>query len=274
MKIRKEVRYVGDMVSAHELELDSEKVKAMKNMPAPENKEDVHPFLGSVQYFANFLPKLAEVEEPLCHLTQKDTIFHWDKPQELAFQCIKDLCCTAPVIAYYDVHKEVTIQCNARKMAVGAVLLQEDKPIAYASQKLRASELNWSPIEKEMLAIVFSTNKFREYILGKVTVVQKEHKPLETILRKPMLSAPLRLQSIMLKLKGYDLKVEYLPGKKQVIADTIGRASLNEVPPERDEFQVNMIERISVTPTKYLQLQQNTGNELIELYAIIQSGWP
>ena len=125
-----------------------------------------------------------------------------------------------------------------------------------------------------MLAIVFSTNKFREYILGKETVVQTDHKPLETILRKLMLSAPLRLQSMMLKLKGYDLKVKYLSGKKQVIVDTLSRASLNEVPPERDEFQVNMIERISVTPTKYLQLQQNTANELNELYAIIQSGWP
>ena len=125
-----------------------------------------------------------------------------------------------------------------------------------------------------MLAIVFSTNKFREYISGKETVVQTDHKPLEAILRKPMLSAPLRLQSMMLKLKRYDLKVEYLPDKKQVIADILSRASLNEVPPERDEFQVNMIERISVTPTKYLQLQQNTANELNELYAIIQSGWP
>ena len=131
-----------------------------------------------------------------------------------------------------------------------AVLLQENKPIAYASWKLRASELNWSPIEKEMLTIVFSANKFREYILGKETVVKTDHKPLETIVWKPMSSAPVQLQSVMLKLKGYDLKVEYLPGKKQVMADTLSRASLNEIP-ERDEFQVNMIERISVTP-KYL----------------------
>ena len=83
-------------------------------MPAPKNKEDVRRFLGSVPYFAKFLPKLAEVEEPLRHLTQKDTIFHWDKPQELAFQRIKDLCCTAPILAYYDVHKEVTIQLTRR----------------------------------------------------------------------------------------------------------------------------------------------------------------
>ena len=246
----------------------------MRNMPAPENKEDVRRFLGSVQYLAKFLPRLAEVEEPLRHLTKKDTVFHWDKAQEHAFQHIKDLCCTAPILAYYDVKKDVKIQCDASKNAVGAVLLQEGKPIAYASRKLRTSELNWSPIEKEMLAIVFSTGKFREYILGKETVVQTDHKPLETILRKPLLSAPLRLQTMMLKVKGYDLKVEYLPGKKQVIADTLSRASLNVMPAERKEFQVNMLERISVTQDKYQELQQRTANELHDLYAVIQVGWP
>ena len=119
------------------------------------------------------------------------------------------------MLAYYDVRKDVTIQCDASKSAVGAVLLQEGRPIAYASRKLRASELNWAPIEKEMLAIVFSTQKFREYILGKETLVQTDHKPLEMILRKPMATAPLRLQAMMLKLSGHDLKVEYLQARSK-----------------------------------------------------------
>ncbi len=275
VKIRKEeVRYVGHVISEHGLKPDPEKVEAMRHLPTPQNKEDVRRFLGSVQYLAKFLPQLANVEEPLRHLTKKDTVFHWDKPQEAAFEHIKELCCKAPVLAYYDVKKDVTIQCDASKNAVGAVLLQEGKPIAYASRKLRASESNWSPIEKEMLAIVFSTTKFREYIMGKETTVQTDHKPLETIFRKPLFSAPLRLQTMMLKLKGYDLKVEYLPGKKQVIADTLSRASLNKVPPERNEFRVNMLERISITQEKYQELQQRTAHELHDLYSIILSGWP
>ena len=217
---------------------------------------------------------LAEVETPLRELTRKDVLFHWDKPQATAFQKLTDMCCEAPVLAYYDVRKDLTIQCDASKSAVGAVLLQEGRPIAYASRKLRVSELSWAPIEKEMLAIVFSTQKFREYILGKTTLVQTDHKPLETILRKPMATAPLRLQAMMLKVSGYDLKVEYLPGKKQVLADTLSRAYLNEVPPEEEEIQVNMLERISISEPKYAELQQNTANELNELYTIIQAVWP
>ena len=223
VRVRKQqVRYVGHIISAEGLKPDPEKVRAMMDMPPPEMKEDVCRFLGSIQYLAKFLPMLAEVETPLRELTRKDVLFCWDKPQAAAFQkLIKDMCCEAPVLASYDVRKDVTIQCDASKSAVGAVLLQEGRPIAYASRKLRASELNWAPIEKEMLAIVFSTQKFREYILGKTALVQTDHKPLETILRKPMATAPLRLQAMMLKVSGYDLQVEYLPGKKQVFADTL-----------------------------------------------------
>ena len=275
VRVRKQqVQYVGHIISAEGLKPDPEKVRAMKDMPPPEAKEDVRRFLGSIQYLAKFLPMLAEVEEPLRELTRKDVLFHWDKPQAAAFQKLKDMCCEAPVLAYYDVRKDVTIQCDASKSAVGAVLLQEGRPIAYASRKLRASELNWAPIEKEMLAIVFSTQKFREYILGKETLVQTDHKPLEMILRKPMATAPLRLQAMMLKLSGYDLKVEYLPGKKQVLADTLSRASPNEAPPEEEDIQVNMLERISISEPKYAELQQNTANELHELYAMIQGDWP
>ena len=156
---------------------------------APTSKEEVRQFLGSIQYLSKFLPMLAEVEMPLRELTKKEVLFHWGKPQQTAFQQLKDLCCKAPVLAYYDVNKEVTIQCDASN----AVLLQGGRPVAYAYRKLHKSELNWASIEKEMQAIVFSTQKFREYILGKPVVVQTDHKPLETILRKPMATAPLQL---------------------------------------------------------------------------------
>ena len=179
VRVRKQqVPYVGHIISAEGLKPDPEKVRAMKEMPPPTTKEDVRGFLGSIQYLAKFLPMLAEVETPLRELTKKDVLFHWDAPQAEAFQ---RLCCTAPVLAYYDVKKETTIQCDASKNAVSEVLLQEGRPVAYASRKLRKSELIWVPIEKEMLAIVFSAHKFREYILGKAMLVQTDHQPLKTI---------------------------------------------------------------------------------------------
>ena len=79
---------------------------------------------------------LEEVETPLRELKKKDVLLHWDAPHAEAFQRLKDLCCTAPVLAYYGVKKETTIQCDASKNAVGTVLLQEGTPVAYASRKL------------------------------------------------------------------------------------------------------------------------------------------
>ena len=275
VRVRKQqVPYVGNIISTEGLRPDPEKVRAMKEMPPPTTKEYVRRFLGSIQYLAKFLPMLAEVETPLRELTKRDVLFHCDAQQAEAFQRLKDLCCTAPVLAYYDVKKETTTQCDASKNAVGMVLLQEGRPVAYASCKLRKSELNEAPIEKEMLAIVFSVHKFREYILGKATLVQTDHQPLETILRKPMSVAPLRLQAMILKVSGFDLKVEYLPGKKHILADTLSRASLDGVPAEEDELQVNMVERISISEAKYAELQQNTAKELHALYIMIQVGWP
>ena len=276
VRVRKQqVPYVGHIISAEGLKPDPEKVSAMKETPPPTTKEDVLRFLGSIQYLAKFLPMVAEVETPPRELTKRDVLFHWDAPQAEAFQRLKDLFCTAPVLAYYHVKKETTIQCDASKNAVGAVLLQEGRPVTYASRKRRKSELNWAPIEKEMLAIVFSAHKLREYILGKATLVQTDHQPPETILRKPMSVAPLRLQAMILSVSGFDLKVEYLPGKKkQILADTLSRASLDEVPAEEDELQVNMVERISISEAKYAKLQQNTANEPHALHTMIQVGWP
>ena len=115
------------------------------------------------------------------------------------------MCCEAPVLTHYYVRTKVTMQCDAGKNAVGAVVLQEGRLIACASWKLRDSELNWAPILNEMLrAIVFTTHKYSEYILGKITVVQTNHKPLETILSEPMHG------SSTIKIVSSDPEIEWL----------------------------------------------------------------
>ena len=97
-----QVPYVGHIISAEGLEPDPKKVRTMKT-PSLRTKEDVRRFQGSIQYLAKFLPMLAEVETPLREFTKRDVLFHWDAPQAGAFQRLKHLCCTAPVLAYYDV---------------------------------------------------------------------------------------------------------------------------------------------------------------------------
>ena len=150
---------MGHITSAEGLKPDPEKVRAMKDTPPPETKEDARRFPGSIQYLAKFVLMLAEVETTLLELTRKDPLFHWDKPQSAAFQKLNDMCCEAPVLAFYDVRKDITIECDASKSAVGAVLLQEGMPIDYASLKLAGNRVQYT----EIMGVHFGKIDFGPY---------------------------------------------------------------------------------------------------------------
>ena len=271
---QKHVKYVGHVFTAQGLQPDPEKVRAVKDLPTPTSKGDVKRFLGMIQYLSKFVPNLSEIDGPLRDVVKKNCQFHWDKPQARSFRHLKDLCTKHPVLAYYDVHKEVTIQCDASSYALGGVLLQEGKPIAYTSCALKAAEKNYAQIEKEMLAIVHSCTKFHQYIFGKPVKVQTDHKPLQAIFSKPLLAAPMRLQSMLLKLQPYDLHVQYVPGTEIPIGDALSRANLPNTEPDEEPIMVNMVDFVAVTPTRYQDFQTRTADELNELHTIILKGWP
>jgi transposase InsO family protein len=269
-----QVKYVGHVVTQNGLEPDWEKVRAVRQMPVPKNKEDIRRFLGFIQYLAKFIPNLSAVNAPLRELMKTDVEFHWDKPQQESWDRLKEMCSSAPVLAYYDVNKEVTIQCDASSYALGAVLLQEGRPVAYTSRALTQSEQNYAQIEKETLAIVHACKKFHYYIFGRKVTVQSDHKPLQAIYSKSLQSAPMRLQGMMLNLQAYDLHVTYVPGTDIAIGDALSRANLPESEPDMEPVAVNMVDFIAVSPARYLQFQQCTANELSELYSMVGKGWP
>jgi transposase InsO family protein len=268
------VKYVGHTITASGLQPDENKVEAVKKMPCPKSKEDVRRFLGFIQYLAKFLPKLSEVDAPLRELLCKDTEFHWDKPQQTSFNKLKELCCRTPVLAYYDPKKATTIQCDASSYAVGGVLLQDGRPIAYTSRALSPAEQRYAQIEKETLAIVHCCKKFHYNIFGAQVLVESDHKPLQAIFNKPLLAAPMRLQSMLLRLQPYDLVVKYVPGKDIPLGDTLSRANLSTQEPDLEPETINMVEYISITPARYSQVKEATAAELNQLRDVILSGWP
>ena len=121
--------------------------------------------------------------------------------------------------------------CRCKFKGLGAVLLQDEKPLAYASRALTPTRQRYAQIEKETLAIVYGVQKlkkFHQYIYGRTTDVETDHKPLQCISNKPLHEAPLRLQKMMLILQRYDLKVKYVPGSELSVADALSRAYLEE----------------------------------------------
>ena len=127
---------------------------------------------------------------------------------------------------YFNPEKEVTLQVDASQFGLGATLLQEGKPVAYASKSLTETEVNYAQIEKETYAILFGCKRFHQYVYGRRVNVQSDHKRLEAIMRKPLSSAPPRLQRMLLQLQRYELEVKHFPGKEIPVADTLSRKSL------------------------------------------------
>ena len=143
---------------------------------------------------------------------------------------LKKAITSTPTLRDYDVSKDVLIQCDASKCGLGAVLLQQGKPIAYASKALTETEIRYAQIEKEMLAIVFACNKFRQYIYGKPNIyINTDHRPLVRIIEKPLNDISTRLQKMRRRLQQYDIKLSYIPGQELVIADALSRNYLEEI---------------------------------------------
>ena len=122
---------------------------------------------------------------------------------------------------------------DASQNGLGAVLLQDNLPVMYASKALTMTEKNYAQIEKEALAIAFACIKFHQFFYGKSVIVESDHKPLENIFKKPLNQCPARIQIIRLRTQMYDINVMYKPGKELFLADALSRAYLLN---EKDNF--------------------------------------
>ena len=205
-----EIPYMGQVLCKDGLSPDPMKIKAIMEMTKPDNKKAVglQRLLSSVNYLSRFLPKLAEAAEPLQRLIVKDVPFHWESQQEQSFKNLKQLRCSAPVLKFYDMNNAVTIQFDASESRLGATLLQNGKPVAFASRALNRGEQNYVQIEKECLAVVLACERFNQYIYGRDYInVQSDHKPLVPIFRKSIFKVPKRLQRMLIRLRKFNLEL-------------------------------------------------------------------
>ena len=213
---------------------------------------------------------------------------------DAAFEDIKALISSAPTLKFFDATKPVTLECDASSVGLGAVLLQEGQPVAFASRALSATERNYAPIEWEALAVVFACEHFDSYILGKHVTVYSDHKPLETILNKSILKAPKRLQRMRLRLQRYEITVCHKSGKYMYISDAFSRASLqasNSVldstktviytlgasPSIAQEVEsINPREGVSICDSRLERIKEccATDIQMQQLARVIHEGWP
>ena len=216
------ITYVGHVLSKDGLKPDPNKTEAIANMPCPKNKEELQRFLGMLTYLGKFIPNLSHVASPLRALLEKNVEWHWQAEQMNSFTSLKELIMKAPVLKYFNPSKPTKLSVDASFKGLGAVLIQDNHPVAYASRALTTCQQLYAQIEKEMLAIAFGCTRFHQYIFGMPTIeVETDHKPLEAILKKPLHQAPARLQRMIMSIQKYSINLVYRPGKQLVIADTL-----------------------------------------------------
>lgn len=277
-----EVKYFGHVFSEQGMKIDPERIRSIVNMKSPTNKKELQRFLGMVNYLRKFVPYLADIATPLQLLLKKDVSWLWTGTHEKVYNDIKKKITEAPVLQNFDDRLPVVIQCDASKDGLGCCLLQNGKPVSFASRSLTVSERNFSQIEKELLSVVWATKKFHYYIYGKKFTVLNDHKPLESLLKKGVHDIPsIRLQRLKLKLLKYEFDFKYLKGKLMFIADLLSRVYLKDTN-EDDSYMYEVIHCVGIA--KYLQCTEEQKNELVLetlkddelslLMSYTKNGWP
>ena len=203
-------------------------------MPAPTNKDEVRRFLDVVTYLSRFSEDLSTKSEPLRTLLKKDIVFIWEQNEQKAFEEIKALISTAPLLKYFDPVETVEVQVDASSHGLGACLMPGGQPIQCASRALTETEKRYSQIEKEILSIVYGLTRFHIYTsYGRKVTVYNDHKPLAAILNKPVEDNSVRLQRMLCRIMGYDLEFKYVKRKTSLLPTPLAGPN-NEPEPQQD----------------------------------------
>lgn len=258
----KRIKFLGYIVGSGGIEPDPEKVSAITNYPTPKNVRDIRRLLGMAGWYHRFIPKFSTIASPLSDMLKKSkSKFVWSENAEKAFQDLKNILVSQPVLANPDYSKRFIIQSDASDTGVGAVLVQgegEDEcVIAYMSQKLSSAQQKYPTTERECLAVITAIEKFRPYIEGVPFTVITDHASLMWLqnLRDPAG----RLGRWALRLQAYDFALKHRKGKLMVVADALSRsvdvvdvAAGKDV---KDKWYMGLRDKILAHPQNYSQFQ-------------------
>ena len=212
-------------ISAAGLEVDQEKVSIIKTLLPPTTVKGIRSFLGHAHFYRRFIRDFSKITRPLCRLFEKDAKFNFDAACQSSFEEIKSRLVEAPIMAKPDWNNEFQIMCDASDYAMGAVLGQKTdkmfKAIYYASKTFSEAQENYSTTEKEMLAMVFSCEKFRPYILGSHVIIHTDHAAIKYLMTKK--KAKPRLIRWVLLLQEFDMEIKDKKGCDNVIAYHLSR---------------------------------------------------
>ncbi|GJX36385.1 putative reverse transcriptase domain-containing protein [Tanacetum coccineum] len=215
------VQFLRHVIDNQGIHVDPAKIEAVKDWASPTTPTEIRQFLGLAGYYRRFIEGFSKIAKSLTELTQKNKKYSWGKDQESAFQLLKQKLCEAPILALPEGNDNFVVYCDASLQGLGAVLMQREKVIAYASRQLKPHEENYTTYDLELGAVVFALKIWRHYLYGTKCTVFTDHKSLQHILDQKELN--MRQRRWLELLADYDCEIRYHPGKANVVADALSQ---------------------------------------------------
>ncbi|GJT62018.1 hypothetical protein Tco_1005551, partial [Tanacetum coccineum] len=215
------VQFLGHVIDSKGIHVDPAKIESIKDWASPKSATEIRQFLGLAGYYRRFIEGFSKIAKPMTKLTQKNVKFDWGEKEEAAFQLIKQKLCSAPILALPKGSENFIVYCDASHKGLGAVLMQNEKVIAYASRQLKIHEKNYTTHDLELGAVVFALKLWRHYLYGTRCTVFTDHKSLQHILDIKELN--MRQRRWLKLLSDYDCDIRYHPRKANVVADALSR---------------------------------------------------
>lgn len=231
---QRQLEYLGHIVSQKGVEPEPSKVQAMVDWPIPTTIKSLRGFLGLTGFYRKFIQNYATIASPLTALLRRDS-FGWNPAAQTAFEHLKKAMTEASVLALPDFSMPFTLETDASGVAMGAVLMQRDHPIAFFSKPFCPRLQRASTYVRELHAITTAVRKWRQYLLGHPFMFLTDHKSLKELMSQ-VAQTP-EQQTYLAKLLGYDYSIQYKVGKSNLVADALSR--LPE-PPEAQYYILSM----------------------------------
>ena len=228
--VRKELEYLGHVITRDGLKTNPRLVQAVQEFPPPKDVHGVCRFLGLASYYRRFIRDFARIAAPLHYLTRKNAHWRWTDRCEAAFQTLKQKLTTAPILAYPDFSLGYFLETDASIHGLGAVLSQKQPdgrihPVAYASRGLTPAERNYGITELETLAVVWAFSHFNHFLYGNTVTVYTDHTSVKAVLESPNPTAKHARWWTKVYGRGVrEVKLCYRAGRENKSADALSRS--------------------------------------------------
>ena len=235
-----QVSFFGHQWSAKGLSPDPKKIAGVKRMELPQDMETMRSFLGLVNYLNRFSPRLAKLSESLRQICRQNMEFELNQTVCVAFSRTKEEISKNVTLPYFNPASSTTLQTDASKKGLGAVLLQNSKPLMFVSRALTGSQRKYQNLERKCLAMIWGMEKFHCFLYGKEFTLETDQKPLVSICRKHMVEISPRIQRLIVRSFPYQpFNVQYRKRMEIPLADALSRVT--PTPVEEDGIQLPIV---------------------------------